>query len=78
MHDIQRTKDVEGYTLGNVCTNKQLAIDAKDRATLSEIAKFDGQGNIAPAQVCTLNLTNANASSKRDTSRLSTYLRSFV
>jgi len=39
MHDVQRTKDVEGYTLGNVCTNEQFVIDAIDQATLSEIAK---------------------------------------
>jgi hypothetical protein len=39
MNGVQRTKYVEGYTLGNVCTNKQFAIYAKDRATLSEFVE---------------------------------------
>jgi hypothetical protein len=39
MHRVQRVKDVEGYSLGKVCANKQFAIDAKDEATFSEIVE---------------------------------------
>jgi hypothetical protein len=75
MNVVQQAKDAEGYTLGNVCTDKQFDIDAKDRPTLSEIAEHPLITNLAKfdtanekhltSSSCTLNSTDANASNER-------------